>query len=108
MDNENKLIGYGYVSDIIEEKKETIFSMKIVANIVNKTNFGRTKLYKLLRDLGYIQENNYAVEKYLEEGYFINSETRRSLGDVSGNTNQILVTKKGLELIKKIVQENVK
>ena len=108
MENENKLMGYGYVSDSIEQKKETTLTLRKVAKIIGKRNFGRNKLYKLLRDLGYLQDNNYAVEKYLIKGYFINSETRRSFGDVSGNTNQILVTIKGLELVKKIVEENVK
>lgn len=108
MEDKNKLIGYGYVSDNIIPNKETIYSLKNVAEIISKPHIGRNKINQLLRDLGYIEQNNYAKVKYIEEGFFINSETRRDFGEFHANTNQILCTVKGLELIKKIVKESVK
>ena len=107
MENKTVKIGYGYVSDTIEKKKETIFTMKIVASKINRKEFGGKKLYELLRKLEYFEPNNFAKQKYIDEGYFVNFVTRRDLGDVHGNTNQILITIKGLELIKKIVNKSV-
>lgn len=107
----NKIQGYGYTSDEIPrsiKKEDTIFTIKIVAQIINKKGFGRNKIYELLRKLGYIEENNYAKEKYLEEGYFINFETRRDFGGIHGDTNQLLVTIKGLNLIKDLVKNYIK
>jgi phage antirepressor YoqD-like protein len=107
MENKIVKIGYGYVSDTIEKKKETLFTMKIVASIINRKGLGRTKLYELVRKLEYLEPNNCAKQKYIDEGYFENSVTRRDMGGVHGKTNQILITIKGLELIKKIVNDSV-
>ena len=108
MNNQNKLMGYGFISDVEVVEKKSIFTIKIVANIINRKGFGRNQIYKLLRTLGYIKENNYSNQKYIDEGYFIDSQTRRDMGGIHANTNQILVTIKGLNLIKKLVEENVK
>ncbi len=107
MENEKVKIGYGYVSDTIEKNKEKFFTMKIVASIINRKDLGRNKLYELLRTLEYLETNNFAKQKYIDEGYFENFVTRRDMGGVHGKTNQILITIKGLELIKKIVNESV-
>jgi anti-repressor protein len=108
MKNKTVKIGYGYIRDTIEKKKETIFTMKIVADIINLKGLGRNNLYELLRKLEYLEPNNFAKQKYIDEGYFENSVTRRNMGGVHGKTNQILITIKGLELIKKIINDSVK
>ena len=105
MENENVKMGYGvFVSDEIVNKKETLFTLTKVAKIIDKKSIGRNKLYKILRDLKYINENNFCLQKYIDEGYFVDSKTRRNAGDFHVFTNQILVTIKGLELIKEIVK----
>lgn len=110
MNNQNELMGYGFISDsevLLKSKKEIVFTIKIVSQRINKKGFGRNKLYILLRTLGYINDGNYAYEKYVNEGYFINSETTRKIGLVYKRTNQILVTVNGLNLIRKVVEEHV-
>lgn len=81
------------------------FSMKTVSAILDIKGFGRTKLYSMLRKLNYLNENNVAYECYVENGYFINKKTRRDLKGVHVFTNQVMVTIKGLELIKKLMKE---
>lgn len=111
INTENKLQGYGFVSDveiIANQKKATLFSMKNVAKIINKKGFGTIKLYAFLRTLGYIDEGNSAIEKYVHEGYFVNHSTYRDLGGIHGYTNQVLARIKGLELIKKLVEQQTK
>jgi phage antirepressor YoqD-like protein len=107
--NENEeLRQYGFVSDdeiVSRSANITIFTLKIVSEKLNIKGLGRNKLYSLLRDKGYIDEFNCALDKYVEDGCFINSKTYRDLGGVHGNTNQVLVTIKGLELIKKLVKD---
>jgi hypothetical protein len=105
------LLGYGYTSDdefLANQKKATLFSMKIVAKLINKKGFGTIKLYAFLRALGYIDEGNSAIDKYVQEGYFVNQATYRDFGGIHGDTNQVLATIKGLELIKKLVKEQTK
>ena len=105
MMEQNKLMNYGFVSDdemVPKNEKETVFTMKIVSNIIK--TIGRTQLFNLLRKLEYLDENNVAKEEYVSEGYFINFPRRVKKYDVHVFVNQVLVTPKGLELIKKLVK----
>lgn len=105
MKNNLQKIEYGYIDENECTSRFKYFSMKNVADIINKKGFGRTKLYAILREKNYVNENNVALEQYVENGYFENQQTRRNLGGIHVFTNQVLVTIKGLELIKKIMNE---
>lgn len=108
MEEQKKLSPYRFVSDdemVSRNANETFFTMKIVSEKLNIKGLGRNKLYSLLREKGYVDEFNCALDKYVEDGYFTNSKTFRDLGGVHGNTNQVLVTIKGLELIKMLVKD---
>jgi hypothetical protein len=111
MNTNNNLLGYGYTSDeefIANQKKDTVFSMKNVADIINNKSYGRTKLYELLLDLGYLEENRIAREQFVEQGYFINESKLIDKGGFSKWENQVIASLKGLELIKKLVKEQTK
>lgn len=105
MKKDGQIRGYGYIDESELISKFKYFSMKNVANIIDKKGIGTIKLYAILREKNYINESNVANEQYVENGYFINQQTRRNIGGVHSFTNQVLVTIKGLELIKKILHD---
>jgi len=107
MENRMFKIGNVTVSDFIEwnNNNNMLITIKKTANIVNLKGIGRNRLYKLLRTLEYLESNNYAKQKYIDEGYFVNSETNRKIGGFERYTNQVFITPKGFELIKQLVDE---
>jgi hypothetical protein len=106
-----RLLSYGYASDteiVFNKEKNSIFSMTIVARKINIKGFGRTKIYAFLKDLGHIDERNLALAKYVGEGYYINQLTNKNCGGKLKSFNQVLVTMKGLEHIKRLLKQEVK
>jgi phage antirepressor YoqD-like protein len=109
MISQNELDSYRYVSDeemLLNTRKFPYYSMKEVAD--NIGTIGRTHLYKLLRDRNYLDVYNTAFEEFVEQGFFINKVTHRIHEGRSKVTNQVFVSYKGLELIRNLINANVK
>lgn len=104
MENNIELKGYGYESDSGFETKRVLFTLKIVAKKIDNKKYGENRLYKLLRDEGLFDENNHAYQEFVDNGFFENQQTRRRFQDIHAYTNQVLVTPKGLDLIKRIIE----
>lgn len=107
MNENNKLRPYGFVSEdeiASLRSKDTIFTMNIVSRKIDIKGIGRNKLYALLREKGYLDDSNQALEMYVNEGHFVNSFTRRDVGGIHVFTCQVLVTIKGLQLIEELIK----
>ncbi|PUB25847.1 phage antirepressor protein KilAC domain-containing protein [Elizabethkingia sp. YR214] len=97
---------YGYVDN--EQKKE-YYKMTEVAKKINIKNFGRIKIFKLLREKKILNENNHPKQEFIDQGYFkpiIN--TIHIAKNYSFGSSSCLVSEKGIEFIKTIIQINPK
>ncbi|HLF52574.1 hypothetical protein [Flavobacterium sp.] len=83
MGNKVVRMGYGFVSDveIVENHKLSLQQNKNYKNdhppifynvksVSLKTGIGRNKIYSLLREFNYIDDNNFPFQEYIDEGYF--------------------------------------
>jgi anti-repressor protein len=67
---------------------------------------GRNKLFEILRQEGVLMNNNQPYQKYIDCGYFRTIEQKYNKPDGSVNINiKTLVYQKGLNYIKKLVEE---
>ncbi len=64
---------------------------------------GRNKLFALLRDNGILMKNNLPYQNYLDSGYFDVREVSTQRGEFAVNVAQTLVTPKGLDFIRKLL-----
>lgn len=104
MNRKKELETYGYISEDemkLKCKSFPYYSMREVAKKTNK--IGQNNLYKLLRELKYLDENNVAYEEFVDQDFFVNRSTPRRNSGVNYRTNQVFVSYKGLELIKTLV-----
>lgn len=89
---------------IKKEGLEIWVEMLIVAKIM-KHAIGRTKLFKLLRDKGFLMEGNIPYQPYVDSKDF--KMELRPRYDAKGSVVQwyavTLASTKGIELIKKLV-----
>lgn len=94
----------GKLNKIKQDGLELWVEMLIVAKIM-KHAIGRTKLFKLLRDAGYLMEGNIPYQPFVDSKYF--KMELRPRYDAKGQVVQwyavTLASTKGIELIKKLV-----
>lgn len=92
------------MTKIKQEGLEIWVEMLIVAKIM-KHAIGRTKLFKLLRDNGFLMEGNIPYQHCVDSGEF--KMELRPRYDVKGQIVQwyavTLASSKGIKLIKKLV-----
>lgn len=90
--------------DAVAGSKDAI-EMSQVAKVLD-FKIGRNKLFELLREKKILRETNEPYQKYVDCGYFRVIEQRYNKGDGSIGINiKTLVYQKGLEYIRKIVNE---
>lgn len=77
---------------------KNIYSMSEAAKELNIPNFGRTKLYKLLREKEIINSYNAAHDEYVMLGYFSSTITNKSYPNYVTT-----VSKKGIEFIRSLI-----
>jgi anti-repressor protein len=77
-------------------------TMNEVAKFLN-LGIGRNKLFKLLREKGVLDRDNYPYQSYIKQDYFrvVFKQRENHFRD----DNVTLVTNKGIEFIKKIVMD---
>ena len=89
-------------------KIDTWFEMSEVSKILNIQGYGRNKVFRLLRDHGVLRRNNEPYQRYVDCGYFKIVEEVYELP--YGETDiyrKTVVSNKGIEHIKKIIQEDM-
>ncbi|MGL5243818.1 MAG: phage antirepressor KilAC domain-containing protein [Sarcina sp.] len=87
----------------VTESKDTI-DMATVAKVLNIKNVGRNKLFEILRDKKVLMQNNQPYQKYIDNGWFrqIESKWTKPNGDIGINIKTV-VFQKGVNGIRKII-----
>ena len=83
----------------------TAINMQEVAGVLNIKGYGRNNLFKFLRESGILNFKNIPYRQFIEAGYFEVKETTRT---IRGEDVVILVTlasQKGVDFIKRKVEE---
>lgn len=75
-----------------------------MATVAKVLGTGRDRLFAFLRDKGVLQTNNLPYQRYLNAGYFKVIEKPIAIGDKLLNHSQTLVTPKGLDYIRRIIE----
>lgn len=91
---------------ILQEDEETWFDLLVTSKVLD-IPIGRTKIFKLLRDKGYLMDGNIPFQSHCDSGYF--KMVLRPRYDAKGQIVQYyavtLASTKGIELIKKLVSK---
>ncbi len=89
----------------VTESKDTI-DMATVAKVLNVKNVGRNKLFEILRDKKVLMQNNQPYQKYIDNGWFrqIESKWTKPNGDIGINIKTV-VFQKGVDGIRKVIGE---
>lgn len=74
-------------------------TMAKYAKMLNIRGLGRNKLFELLRNLGYLRENNEPYQQYVDQGLFEVRATKFYKGTEEVMHSQTLVTPKGADRI---------
>jgi prophage antirepressor-like protein len=66
---------------------------------------GRNTLFKRLKEIKILLSNNTPYQKYIDRGYFVVKEKSIKMGDEFMNKPQTYVTARGVEFIRKLLEE---
>ncbi len=78
-----------------------------VGEVAKSFGIGRNKLFKLLRDKKFLMKNNNPYQKYIENGLFEVIEVNKTSGEWSQNFTKTMITAKGIDKIREIIQEAI-
>lgn len=89
--------------DTVTESKDTV-DIGTVAKILNVKGVGRNKLFEILRDKKVLMSNNQPYQKYIDNGWFRQIESKFNLpnGDIKINIKTV-VFQKGVNGIKRLM-----
>ena len=92
--------------DTVTESKDTV-DIGTVAKILNIKGVGRNKLFEILRDKKVLMSNNQPYQKYIDNGWFRQIESKFNLpnGDIKINIKTV-VFQKGVNGIKRLMDDN--
>lgn len=93
--------------DDVTESKDTV-DMGTVAKVLNIKGVGRNKLFEILRDKKILMSNNQPYQKYIDNGWFRQIESKFNLpnGDIKINIKTV-VFQKGVDGIRKVLRGGV-
>jgi anti-repressor protein len=75
-------------------------------NVVAKTlGIGRNKLFELLRERRILMSDNTPYQEFVDRGYFVVKQKPIVMGEQSINKPQTFVTPKGVEYIRRLLNE---
>lgn len=91
--------------DDVTESKDTV-DMGTVAKVLNIKGVGRNKLFEILRDKKILMSNNQPYQKYIDNGWFRQIESKFNLpnGDIKINIKTV-VFQKGVDGIRKVLSD---
>ena len=92
--------------DAVAGSKQAI-SLGDVAKILNYPKIGRNKLFEILRDQNILQNDNIPYQKYIDAGYFRVIEQKYNAGDEVRISFKTLVYQKGVDYIRKTLNQVV-
>src|SRR5574344_2121875 len=83
---------------------DSLLSMADVAKVLDK-GIGRNRLFKLLRSRGILQGNNVPYQRFVDAGYFKVVENSYMAGDNAIVSTVTYVKQKGVDYIRKLLEE---
>lgn len=91
--------------DDVTESKDTV-DMGTVAKVLNIKGVGRNKLFEILRDKKILMSNNQPYQKYIDNGWFRQIESKFNLpnGDIKINIKTV-VFQKGVDGIRNVLRD---
>ena len=84
---------------------ESLLSMGDTAKLINKKGVGRNNLYKILKARKILMADNIPYQQYIERGYFKVVESYYMAGDNKVIAKTTYVKQKGVDYIRKLVDE---
>lgn len=85
------------------------YNLHQTAKIINIENMGRSKIYKALRKLGIVDDNNKPYQKYIDEGYLDFGMPTVVTPRIAFKTPVTLVVgEKGLNFLKEVILDYLK
>ena len=93
--------------DAVTDSKDAI-PMSSVAKVLNIKGIGRNKLFEILRDKNILRGNNEPYQTMVDRGYFRVIETKYTKNGDTHINLKTLVTQKGLDYIRKILNKQNK
>ncbi|RZJ84496.1 MAG: hypothetical protein EOO20_21165 [Chryseobacterium sp.] len=83
--------------------------MKVASKIMN-LGFGRTILFRHLRSLGYLMDDNEPYQQFIDAGLFkvVLKDVYRRNGSLLFRPTVALISNKGIEVCKKRILEHIK
>jgi len=84
---------------------DDLIDMSEVAKVLNYKGFGRNKLFELLKDMEILRQNKQPYQKYVDAGYFKCIEQKVDLEFKTIINIKTVVTQKGLDYIRKVLDE---
>ena len=85
---------------------ESLLSMGDTAKLINKKGVGRNNLYKILKARKILMTDNIPYQQYIERGYFKVVESYYMAGDNKVIAKTTYVKQKGVDYIRKLLEEN--
>lgn len=84
-----------------------VYDIGSVSKILNVPGFGRTNLFKFLREKGVLQQNNRPYQTYVDRGYFrcVVKKYNSISGDVHTNVKTV-VYQRGIDFIRRLLKES--
>lgn len=108
IENKNKLIAdmkpkADFYDTVVST--ESLLSMGDTAKLINKKGIGRNNLYKILKARKILMADNIPYQQYIERGYFKVVESYYMAGDNKVIAKTTYVKQKGVDYIRKLVDE---
>lgn len=79
--------------------------MKTVADVINKPGYGRTNLFRFLRDKKVLNNDNVPYRQYIDAGYFKVVESKYTVADEVRIGIKTVVFQKGVKFIKDLIEK---
>ncbi len=105
--SENKELKQDVKTWELVSNSDDLIAMDEVAKTLNYKNYGRNKIFELLRDKEILRYNNQPYQKYVDLGYFklLENQYDNGYGQVKISLKTV-VTQKGLDFIRGKLDES--
>lgn len=90
--------------DAVADSK-TLTSVGNVAKLLNVKGLGRNNMYKALRNISVLDNDNVPYQRYINAGYFKLVESKFMAGENTVVATTTYVTQRGIDYIRKLIKE---
>ena len=76
-------------------------NLKSISVVAKELGTGQKRLFQILREKGFLMDNNIPYQRYIEQGIFVVREKPLTIGESNISYSQTYVTTKGMEYLLK-------